>query len=249
MKEDLLKLKKELELERKKELKLESEESEQKAKKYGLFSSESGFYYNPEFGRKTLLEIKRLEDTDGFIEQFENFAKDIIRELVAMNQQFDVLKFASFTFSLLCDADCAYKLLDIDSREEQGELILANSCLEYIPIDFEFFNLGSGYYDKDGNFISLGYDSNIHYKYPDRWEKIENFSKKHIFAIVDFNKFIRKMKDIGYIVELADFGPCESVSDYISYSKDSLYSGALVLSIDFNLEKTKNPKLRVRLKK
>ena len=178
MKEDLLKLKKELELERKKELKLESEESEQKAKKYGLFSSESGFYYNPEFGRKTLLEIKRLEDTDGFIEQFENFAKDIIRELVAMNQQFDVLKFASFTFSLLCDADCAYKLLDIDSREEQDELILANSCLEYIPIDFEFFNLDSGYYDKDGNFISLGYDSNIHYKYPDRWEKIENFSKK-----------------------------------------------------------------------
>lgn len=56
------------------------------------------------------------------------------------------------------------------------------------------------------------------------------------------------MKDIGYVVKLADFGPCKSTSDYISYSEDSLYKGAIVLSIDFNLEKIKNLKIRVKLK-
>lgn len=188
MKEDLLRLKRKLEME--KELELKEKKLCQKSKKYGLFCADNGFYLNPEFGSKTFLEIERLEDTDGFIERFENLAKDIIRDLVAIGQPFDILKF-----------------------------------------------------------ISFGYDSIIAYKYPQRLKKIEKFKKKHIFAIVDFNKFIQKMMDIGYVVELEDVGPYKSVYDYISYFKDSPYTAALTISISFDLEKTKSAELKLKLKK
>lgn len=247
MKEDLLRLKRKLEME--KELELKEKKLCQKSKKYGLFCADNGFYLNPEFGSKTFLEIERLEDTDGFIERFENLVKDIIRDLVAIGQPFDILKFISFEPAFLCNVECADQLINMDSEEEQAMYVLSNSCLKYIPIDFEFLNLGSGYYDKNGNFISFGYDSIIAYKYPQRLKKIEKFKKKHIFAIVDFNKFIQKMMDIGYVVELEDVGPCKSVYDYISYFKDSPYTAALTISISFDLEKTKSAELKLKLKK
>lgn len=79
MKEDLLKLKKELELARKKELEL-------KGKKYVPIDIE-GDFADDNFEGKTISEIDQLENTDGFIKQFEDFAKDIIRGLVATDMR------------------------------------------------------------------------------------------------------------------------------------------------------------------
>lgn len=47
------------------------------------------------------------------------------------------------------------------------------------------------------------------------------------------------MKDIGYVIKLADFGPCKSTSDYISYSEDSLYKGAIVYVLILTRKKLK----------
>lgn len=235
MKEDLLKLKKELELARKKELEL-------KGKKYVPIDIE-GDFADDNFEGKTISEIDQLENTDGFIKQFEDFAKDIIRGLVATDMPFDVLCFCSFPY-FLCDKDCIEKIRKIDHTgdyEKCAELVISNSYLRYVPIGFDFLAGCSGSYNKDGSLWDL--DDGLKEINPDCYNKINEFEKKRIFAIVDFDKFIRKMEDIGYTVK---FGgkPCKSTLDYISQVRNNPEDMSVVININFNPEKSKDVKLK-----
>lgn len=231
MKEDLLNLKKELELARKKELEL-------KDKKYVPIDIEGDFADN-NFEGKTISEIDQLENTDGFIKQFEDHVKDIIRCLVAADMPFDVLCFCSYPY-FLCDKDCIEKIRKIEHTgdyEKCAELIISNSYLRYVPIGFNFLYECSGSYNKDGILEIL------YAELEEINNKIYEFEKKRIFAIVDFDKFIQKMEDIGYTVE---FGgkPCKSKLDYISYFRNNPEDTAVVININFNPEKSKDVKLK-----
>ena len=238
MKEDLLKLKKELELARKKELEL-------KGKKYVPIDIEGNFA-DDNFEGKTISEIDQLENTDGFIKQFEDFAKDIIRGLVATDMPFDVLCFCSYPY-FLCDKDCIEKIRKIEKiygiagLEKCAKLVISNSYLKYVPIGFDFLAGSCGSYNEDGSLEN--FDDELEEINPDCYNKINEFEKKRIFAIVDFDKFIRKMEDIGYTVE---FGgkPCKSTLDYISQVRYNPEDTAVVININFNPEKSKDVKLK-----
>lgn len=235
MKEDLLKLKKELELARKKELEL-------KGKKYVPIDIE-GDFADDNFEGKTISEIDQLENTDGFIKQFEDFAKDIIRGLVATDMPFDVLCFCSYPY-FLCDKDCIEKIRKIEHTgdyEKCAELVISNSYLRYVPIKFDFLAGGSGAYDKGGSLWDL--DDGLEEINPNCYNKIKEFEERSIFAIVDFDKFIRKMDDIGYTIE---FGgkPCKSTLDYISYVRYNPEDMVVLININFNQEKSKDVKLK-----
>ena len=235
MKEDLLKLKKELELARKKELEL-------KDKKYVPVNIE-GYFADDNFEGKTISKIDQLENTNGFIKQFEDHAKDIIRCLVAADMPFDVLCFCSLPY-FLCDKDCIEKIRKIahtGDYEKCAELVISNSYLRYVPIGFNFLSECSGSYNKDGSLeIPYGELEEINNKI---YDKIYEFEQKRIFAIVDFDKFIQKMEDIGYTLE---FGgkPCKSILDYISHVRHNPEDMAVLININFNPKKSKDVKLK-----
>lgn len=247
MRNDLLKLKEELE----------------QARKYvPLFgSSKEAISLASREEGKTLSEYKAQaeKDTDRLAKDCENLFEQAVILFGKNNIRYDSLVLTTKT-GLLCDSDFIYGLernYDKYDSEEKfyvggaiiGETVVAidgisnvildnigkNVSLACVPMRFSINTAKSRAHDYDGTeFFSL-YDC-IEEKYLDSAArgKIDELCKKNISGVVNFNKFVQIVKSLGYDVSFTLGYQRMNIRNYERNLRDFSFNNGVEISFDFD---------------
>ncbi len=189
---------------------------------------------------KSLSEFETLENTDDFIVQCEKLMEETIRIFSANNIPYDKIQIASSQGFL-----CTPEFVDFLKSEYQNhkeitkinlENLGSNVSLKYVPMSFGISlagsNLSYGYsvYDYLYDFLS---DSD----YEKVISHIIDLEKKSVSGIIDFEKFIKRMKELGYSFDLL-YGECSDIYDYISAAIDYRLETLIIVNADLRLGKS-----------
>ena len=247
MRNDLLKLKEELE----------------QARKYvPLFgSSKEAISLSSRDEGKTLSEYKAQakKDTDSLAKECENLFEQAIILFGKNNIQYDSLVLTTKT-GLLCDSDFIYGLernYDKYDSEEKfyvggaiiGETVVAidgisnaildniskNVSLACVPMSFSINTAKCRAHNYDGSeFFSLydciqegRFDSTVR-------DKINELCEINIFGVVNFNKFAQKIKSLGYDVSFTLGYQGMNIRNYERNLRDFSFNNGVEISFDFD---------------
>ena len=187
---------------------------------------------------KSLSEFKALENTDDFIVQCEKLMEKAIRIFSANNIPYDTIQISSLQ-GFLCKPGFV-DFLKSEYQKHKGtnerwklnlENLGSNVSLKYVPMSFSINMAGSGlsgvYYVDD---YLLENEKDI--------SQINDLSRESVSGIIDFEKFIKRMKELGYSFDLLNYGECSDIYDYISAAKDHVWDTHISINADLRLEKS-----------
>ena len=187
---------------------------------------------------KSLSEFEALENTDDFIVQCEKLMEEAIRIFSANNIPYDTIQISSSLGFLCTPGFIDFLKSEYQKREgtnERWKLNLenlgSNVSLKYVPMSFSINMVGSGL---SGDY---GVDDYLLENEKDI-PQINDLSRKSVSGIIDFEKFIKRMKELGYSFELANYGECSNMYDYISAAKDNVEDTYISVNADLGLEKS-----------
>lgn len=187
---------------------------------------------------KSLSEFEALENTDDFIVQCEKLMEEAIRIFSANNIPYDTIQISSSLGFLCTPGFIDFLKLEYQKREgtnERWKLNLenlgSNVSLKYVPMSFSINMVESGL---SGDYGVEDYLLENEKDIP----QINDLSRKSVSGIIDFEKFIKRMKELGYSFELANYGECSNMYDYISAAKDNVDDTYISVNADLGLEKS-----------
>lgn len=189
---------------------------------------------------KSLSEFEALENTDDFIVQCEKLMEEAIRIFSANNIPYDTIQISS-SLGFLCTPE----FIDFLKSEyhKHGKLnlenLVYNVSLKYVPMSFGIntaASLVSDVYSVNDYLIENKKDI----------PQIDDLSRKFVSGIIDFEKFIKRMKELGYSIELLNYGECSNMYDYISAVKDNGWDTYIGVNADLGLEKGNKTSYRSR---
>lgn len=187
---------------------------------------------------KSLGEFQALENTDAFIGQCEALLEEATTVFSTNNIPYDTIQIST-SLGFLCRLEFIEFLKNEYKNHEvqQGKWHLdldnlgSNVSPKYVPVDFVINMAGSGFADEYGvDDYLLDSGQNI--------PQVNELAQKRISGIVDFEKFIKKMKELGYGLELLNYGECSSMQDYVDAVKQCGWDTHLSVIADFSLEKS-----------
>lgn len=157
---------------------------------------------------KPLSEYVSQENTEDFVKQCEALIENYMRILAENNIPFDTIRIYS-TIGFLCKENfikntksiLESKNLDYTTIVEQ---LKTQASSIFVPLSFNLNAAGTGTEDMDIDSYADEHGFNL-----------GDIYKPRVTGIVNLETFISKMKNLGYNIELLNYGECQSSSDYI----------------------------------
>lgn len=230
MRNDLLKLKEELEM----------------ARKYVPLTCDDDFnvFIASDKEGKTLLEYAAMENTSEIVRQCEELIKEAVVLLGRNNIPYDIIVPTSYA-GLLCTPELV-ELLKNKLEESNGDELVnfnqiilnnigTNVSLKYVPVEFSISLYEIGIFKRNKDLLCLRYYLGQDYV-PKVKEitDIQNLFEKRIFGIVDFEKFRTEIRNLDYEfgvwngAVIKDYG-----NDYAKALKKGLLDTSLGIMADF----------------
>ena len=75
-----------------------------------------------------------------------------------------------------------------------------------------------------------------------KMSEIDELRQKSIFGIVDIEKFIKKMQELGYCVNFVNYGYVSKLSDYMKALNDPLFTADIAVLANFKSAELKRKK-------
>ena len=119
-----------------------------------------------------------------------------------------------------------------------------NASLKYIPMRFSVNLAGSGIFDTNSKKI-LNLNADLKKEYIPQLKKIseiDELCQKSIFAVVDIEKFLKKMLELGYYVNFANYDYLMKLSDYIKLLNETSFTTDIDVLADFKSAELKRKK-------
>lgn len=189
---------------------------------------------------KSLGEFQALENTDAFIGQCEALLEEATTVFSTNNIPYDTIQIST-SLGFLCTPKFV-EFLKTEYKNHEGlpgrlnldlDNLGSNVSQKYVPVEFSINMAGSGLSTEFGvDDYLLDSGQNI--------PQVNELAQKRISGIVDFEKFIKKMKELGYGLELLNYGECSSMQDYVAAVKQCGWDTHLSVIADFSLEKSNN---------
>lgn len=203
---------------------------------------------------KTLLEYAAMDNTDEFVVLCENLIKEAVVLFGKNNIPCDFLRLST-AFGFLCTPELIeflkdkYTELCSDNPEVCCSKIIfnnigTNASIKYIPMRFSVDLTASGISDTNSKkFLNLSDYLKKEYVPPiKKMSEIDELCQKSIFAVVDIEKFIKKMQELGYYVDFANYGYGSKLSDYMKALNDTLSNTNIEVLADFKSAELKRKK-------
>lgn len=130
-----------------------------------------------------------------------------------------------------------YKLNNQISRNELLKSLNLNILNRLVPVNFRL-NYFECYVLNEQHSVPVA-----SYLFGQNAKDIADFSNNSVVSgIIDFNKFINKMKELGYNINISDNNQCSNFSDYVAYYQqiDRNKTPIFNISANLNLENKKN---------
>ena len=231
MRNDLLKLKEELEM----------------ARKYVplIWNNEYDILIASDEEGKTLLEYAKMENTSEIVRQCEDLMKEAVVLLGRNNIPYDIIELTSFA-GLLCTPEIVELLKNKLEESTNGnklvnfnQIILnnigANISLKYVPVEFSICPYGSGIFTHNKDLLSLNlYLSKDYIPKVKEISGIRNLFEKRVFGIVDFEKFRMEIRNLDYEFGVWNDGVIKDYGyDYAKALKKGLLDTNLGIKADF----------------
>ena len=203
---------------------------------------------------KTILEYEAMENTDEFVVLCENLIKEAVVLFGKNNIPCDFLRLST-AFGFLCTPELIeflrdkYTELCSDNPEVCCSKIIfnnigTNASLKYIPMRFSVNLAGSGIFDTNSKKI-LNLNDYLKKEYIPQIKKIseiDELCQKSIFAVVDIEKFLKKMLELGYYVNFANYDYLMKLSDYIKLLNETSFTTDIDVLADFKSAELKRKK-------
>lgn len=228
MRNDLLKLKKELEM----------------ARKYVplIWNDASYAFIAHDEEGQTLLEYAATENTSEIVRQCEDFMKEAVVLLSRNNIPYDIIKLTS-SAGFLCTPELVELLknkLEESMRKDEfanfNRVMLNNNIsFKYVPVEFSISPYESGVFMRNQDFLDFRF-----YLDQDCMPNIKEIAdirtlfEKRIFGIVDLEKFRTEIENLDYEFSswidgvIKDYG-----CDYAMALKNGLLDTSLGIKADF----------------
>ena len=203
---------------------------------------------------KTLLEYAAMDNTDEFVVLCENLIKEAVVLFGKNNIPCDFLRLST-AFGFLCTPELIeflkdkYTELCSDNPEVCCSKIIfnnigTNASIKYIPMRFSVDLTASGISDTNSKkFLNLSDYLKKEYVPPiKKMSEIDELCQKSIFAVVDIEKFIKKMQELGYYVDFANYDYGSKLSDYMKALNDTLSNTNIEVLADFKSAELKRKK-------
>ena len=203
---------------------------------------------------RTLLEYAAMENTDEFVVLCENLIKEAVVLLGKNNIPYDLLTLST-AVGFLCTPELIeflkdkYTELCSDNPEVCCSQIIinnigTNASIKYIPMRFSVNLAASGIFDSNSKkFLNLNDYLKMEYIPPiNEMSEIDELCQKSIFAIVDIEKFIKKIQELGYYVNFANYGYGSKLSDYMKALNDTLSNTDIEVLANFKSAELKRKK-------
>ena len=186
---------------------------------------------------KPLSEYISQENTEEFVDQCETLIENAVRTLAGQGVPFDTVALTS-RMGFLCNANFIKSIKPLfkgDNIIDDDDYIRVIDELKtqissiYVPLSFHLNSYRTGTEDMPME------------DYHDEYG-ISNYSditNSRVTGIVNFGTFISKMKSLGYNIELAEFGECQNISDYIEAVKENGIDTCIIINADLSKEKEK----------
>ena len=203
---------------------------------------------------KTILEYEAMENTEEFVVLCENLIKEAVVLLGKNNIPYDLLTLSTavgflFTPELIEFLRDKYAELCSDNPEICCSQIIfnnigTNASIKYVPMKFSIDLTASGISDSNSKkFLNLKDYLKMEYIPPIKeMSEIDELCQKRIFAIVDIEKFIKKMQELGYYVNFANYGYGSKLSDYMRALNDTLSNTDIEVLANFKSAELKRKK-------
>ena len=203
---------------------------------------------------KTILEYAAMENTDEFVVVCENLIKEAMVLFGKNNIPYDFL-----TLSTAAGFLCTSELIDF-LKDKYTELcsdnpdvccsriifnnIGANASIKYVPMRFSVDLTASGISDINSKkILNLSDYLKMEYIPPiKKMSEIDELRQKSIFGIVDIEKFIKKMQELGYCVNFVNYGYVSKLSDYMKALNDPLFTADIAVLANFKSAELKRKK-------
>ena len=203
---------------------------------------------------KTLLEYAVMDNTDEFVVLCENLIKEAVVLFGKNNIPCDFLRLST-AFGFLCTPELIeflrdkYTELCSDNPEVCCSKIIfnnigTNASLKYIPMRFSVNLAGSGIFDTNSKKI-LNLNDYLKKEYVPpikKMSEIDELCQKSIFAVVDIEKFLKKMLELGYYVNFANYDYLMKLSDYIKLLNETSFTTDIDVLADFKSAELKRKK-------
>lgn len=231
MRNDLLKLKEELEM----------------ARKYVplIWNNEYNVLIASDEEGRTLLEYATMENTSEIVRQCEELMKEAVVLFGKNNIPYDIIGLVSYA-GLLCTPELVEllknKLEESTNINELADLnqialnnIGTNISLKYVPVEFSISPYEIGIFKRNKDLLCLKYYLGQDYV-PKVKEitDIQNLFEKRIFGIVDFEKFRTEIRSLDYEFGVWNDGVIKDYgNDYAKALKKGLLDTSLGIMADF----------------
>lgn len=231
MRNDLLKLKEELEM----------------ARKYVplIWRNEYDVLIASDEEGRTLLEYATMENTSEIVRQCEDLMKEAVILFGKNNIPYDIIKLTSFA-GFLCTPELVELLKNkLEESTNGNELanfnqialnnIDTNISLKYVPVEFSICPYESGIFTHNKDFLSLNlYLGQDYMPKVKEITDIQNLFEKKIFGIVDFEKFRTEIRSLDYEFGVWNDGVIKDYgNDYVKALKKGLLDTSLEIMADF----------------
>ena len=203
---------------------------------------------------RTLLEYAAMENTDEFVVLCENLIKEAVVLFGKNNIPCDLLTLST-AFGFLCTPELIeflkdkYTELSSDNPEICCSKIIFNNIgtnvsLKYIPMRFSVNLAASGICDANSKkFLNLNDYLKKEYIPPiKKMSEIDELCQKSIFAVVDIEKFLKKMLELGYYVNFANYDFVIKLPDYIKALNETSFTTDIRVLADFRTAELKRKK-------
>lgn len=176
---------------------------------------------------RKLAEYVQMEDTDKFVEEFEKLVQEELTNLTQNGFSVDKIALVSsvgylFKSEYLENLKEQVKSADIDFRFDFSELF-SNISLKYVPLSFYVFGNETFIDEIPVSEVDIGRRSIL--------------SQKKVSGIVDFNKFVRKIKELDYDIDFLNTPECNSMLDYINNTIEHQWENYILVSANLDKEK------------
>ena len=203
---------------------------------------------------KTILEYEAMENTDEFVVLCENLIKEAVVLLGKNNIPYDLLTLST-AVGFLCTPELIeflkdkYTELCSDNPEVCCSQIIinnigTNASIKYIPMRFSVNLAASGIFDSNSKkFLNLNDYLKMEYIPPiNEMSEIDELCQKSIFAIVDIEKFIKKIQELGYYVNFANYDFVIKLPDYIKALNETSFTTDIDVLADFKVAELRRKK-------
>lgn len=192
----------------------------------------------------TMHKLKSSENTNEVVKKCEKTIKNILLYLSKNDIPYEQIKLIA-NGKMYCEASFAkkiYECFEVKGRDYQQSKYLdqllsrVENKNEYKELLKELPNqIHPTYFQVDIEVSCVATLKELPIYSNDR-KRVEKFlNNKYIQGVVDINKFVQKMTDLGYIIEFNN-KECKSIDDYINEFINTK-NGQIYITADFGREK------------